>query len=97
MDIETLYDGNVPVAKTVVGKITCNSNNVSLQYSYVGTSLTLSIEMSVNGSVYEEITELTVVSTEDKAGIINIQDLTINTKLQVKAVGDGTIKLDSLY
>ena len=45
----------------------------------------------------EEIQNVTVTATADKKGIINIQDLTINTKLRVMAVGDGTITLNSLF
>ena len=97
MNNKKLYDGSVPSSKDVIGSVICNSINASFQYDYVGSSLTLSIEMSLNGVDYEEIQDVTVTATADKKGIINIQDLTINTKLRATAVGDGTITLNSLF
>ena len=97
MKNKKLYDGSVPSSKDKIGNVICNSTNASFQYDYIGSSLTLSIEMSVDGVNYEEMQDVTITTTADKKGIINIQDLTINTKLRVMAVGDGTITLNSLF
>lgn len=97
MKPKTLFNGATPTSQSNVGEFIASTNNASFQYDFVGTLLTLKPFISLNGIDYEEITDTVVSLTADGKGIVNLQDMTINTKVKLEAVGDGTLRIDSLF